>query len=46
MIVHKEHAIRRAGYATDSQYPIKLMDIIKRYNLQELDKQVFNKKLD
>lgn len=31
-------AIRRAGYATDSQYPIKLMDIIKRYNLQELDK--------
>ncbi len=31
-------AIRRAGYATDSQYPIKLMNIIKQYNLQELDK--------
>lgn len=31
-------AIRRAGYATDPQYPIKLMNIIKQYNLQELDK--------
>ncbi len=31
-------AIRRAGYATDSQYPIKLMNLIKQYNLQELDK--------
>ena len=31
-------AIRRAGYATDPQYPIKLMRIIKQYNLQELDK--------
>ncbi|SDY55845.1 Flagellum-specific peptidoglycan hydrolase FlgJ [Proteiniborus ethanoligenes] len=31
-------ALRRAGYATDSQYPIKLMRIIKQYNLQELDK--------
>jgi len=31
-------AIRRAGYATDPKYPIKLMDIIERYNLKELDK--------
>ncbi|WP_353094494.1 stalk domain-containing protein [Tissierella praeacuta] len=31
-------ALRRAGYATDSQYPIKLMNIIKQYKLDELDK--------
>lgn len=31
-------ALRRAGYATDSKYPIKLMNIIKQYNLEELDK--------
>lgn len=31
-------ALRRAGYATDSKYPLKLMRIIKQYNLQELDK--------
>lgn len=31
-------AIRRAGYATDPEYPLKLMDIIKRYNLKELDR--------
>lgn len=31
-------AIRRAGYATDPQYPLKLMKIIRQYNLQELDK--------
>lgn len=31
-------ALRRAGYATDSLYPIKLMNIIKQYNLEELDK--------
>jgi copper amine oxidase-like protein/mannosyl-glycoprotein endo-beta-N-acetylglucosaminidase len=31
-------AIRRAGYATDSKYPLKLIDIIDRYNLSELDK--------
>ena len=30
-------ALRRAGYATDSQYPIKLIDIINRYSLWELD---------
>ena len=31
-------ALRRAGYATDSGYPIKLMNIIKQYKLDELDK--------
>lgn len=31
-------AIRRAGYATDSKYPLKLIEIIDRYNLSELDK--------
>ena len=31
-------AIKRAGYATDPMYPIKLIRIIKEYNLQELDK--------
>lgn len=30
-------ALKRAGYATDSKYPLKLMDIIKRYNLNKLD---------
>ena len=30
-------ALRRAGYATDSQYPMKLMDIIMRYDLWRLD---------
>lgn len=34
-------AIRRAGYATDPQYPIKLMDIIRTNNLRELDRIVF-----
>lgn len=31
-------ALRRCGYATDSKYPIKLMELIKTYNLEELDK--------
>jgi len=31
-------ALRRSGYATDSKYPMKLMEIINLYNLQELDK--------
>ena len=31
-------AIRRAGYATDPNYPIKLMDIIRANNLREYDK--------
>jgi hypothetical protein len=30
-------ALRRAGYATDSQYPLKLMDIMERYDLKKLD---------
>ena len=31
-------AIRRAGYATDPNYPLKLMKIIKDNNLKELDR--------
>lgn len=31
-------SLKRCGYATDSAYPIKLMEIIKTYNLEELDK--------
>lgn len=30
-------ALKRCGYATDSKYPLKLMDIIKRYGLYKLD---------
>ncbi len=30
-------ALKRCGYATDSQYSIKLIDIINRYDLRELD---------
>lgn len=30
-------ALRRAGYATDSKYPLKLIEIIKRYDLHLLD---------
>lgn len=30
-------ALRRCGYATDSQYSIKLIDIINSYDLKELD---------
>lgn len=30
-------ALRRAGYATDSKYPIKLINLITRYNLDRLD---------
>ncbi|NLK64914.1 MAG: hypothetical protein GX289_07450 [Tissierellia bacterium] len=30
-------ALKRCGYATDSQYAIKLIDIINRYNLKALD---------
>lgn len=32
------YAIRRAGYATDPSYPVKLMNIIKKYDLYELDR--------
>lgn len=31
-------AIKRAGYATDPKYPIKLIDIIYKYKLVDLDK--------
>lgn len=31
-------ALKRAGYATDPNYPIKLINIINNYNLDELDK--------
>lgn len=31
------YAVRRAGYATDSQYPQKLINIIEQYDLWSLD---------
>lgn len=31
--------LKRCGYATDSQYAMKLVDIINRYNLKELDEE-------
>ncbi|WFA08865.1 glucosaminidase domain-containing protein [Tissierella sp. Yu-01] len=31
-------ALKRAGYATDPEYPIKLMKLIEQYNLEEIDK--------
>ncbi len=31
--------IQKAGYATDPQYPAKLIQIIEQYNLQNIDKQ-------
>lgn len=30
-------ALKRCGYATDSQYALKLMDIVRLYNLDRLD---------
>lgn len=37
------YGLREAGYATDKKYPTKLIDIINKYNLAELDKpsQIF-----
>jgi lysozyme len=32
-------ALRNAGYATDPNYVSKLMDVINKYNLKELDRQ-------
>ncbi|UYW00566.1 glucosaminidase domain-containing protein [Flavobacterium agricola] len=32
--------LKAAGYATDPKYPDKLISLIERYNLQELDKQM------
>lgn len=34
-------ALRRAGYATDSKYPLKLIDIIDTYKLYKLDEVSF-----
>jgi len=34
-------ALRQAGYATDSQYPLKLIDIMNRYDLWKLDEITF-----
>jgi flagellum-specific peptidoglycan hydrolase FlgJ len=31
------YAVRRAGYATDSRYPQKLINIINEYDLWSLD---------
>src|SRR5690554_1407142 len=36
--------LRAAGYATDPKYPDKLISIIERYKLHELDKEVLGKK--
>lgn len=30
-------ALRRAGYATDSQYPVKLINLMKKHNLFDLE---------
>ena len=35
--------LKKAGYATDPNYPQKLINIIERYNLYEYDKIVVNK---
>lgn len=35
--VQGAYAIRRCGYATDPNYPMKLINIIKKYNLKALD---------
>lgn len=35
------YAIRRAGYATDSGYPVKLISIIKKNDLRKLDEVSF-----
>ena len=34
-------ALKRAGYATDSLYPVKLINLMKTYNLYSLDEQSF-----
>lgn len=34
-------ALKRAGYATDSLYPVKLINLMKTYNLYGLDEQSF-----
>ncbi len=32
--------LKKAGYATDPKYPVKLISLIERYNLTRFDKQV------
>ncbi|RUA14720.1 MAG: N-acetylmuramidase, partial [Flavobacteriia bacterium] len=34
------HGLRQAGYATDKQYPQKLIALIERYNLHQYDEAV------
>lgn len=34
------HGLKKAGYATDRRYPQKLISIIKRYQLNQYDKQL------
>ena len=34
------HGLKKCGYATDPRYPTKLIDIIERYQLDNLDKGV------
>lgn len=34
------YGLRQAGYATDRKYPQKLIDLIKRYNLDKYDEKV------
>ncbi|HPK10167.1 MAG TPA: glucosaminidase domain-containing protein [Saprospiraceae bacterium] len=36
------NGLRDAGYATDSKYPKKLIDIIEKYNLYDLDNEVLS----
>ncbi len=36
--------LRKAGYATDPRYPQKLITIIEKYDLSELDRSVLGKK--
>ncbi|MHA7058651.1 glucosaminidase domain-containing protein [Aquimarina sp. M1] len=38
------YGLRAAGYATDKKYPVKLISIIKRYNLDKFDAEVLGKR--
>ena len=40
------HGLRKAGYATDKQYPQKLIALIDRYNLDAYDEEVVRNGLD
>lgn len=37
------YGLKQAGYATDPKYPIKLIAIIERYNLNQFDAEVLGK---